>query len=104
MSKKKKLSEHFADASAKYNGPCRFNKKTKALEMCPALAAVIGVHNEDHSRPGFELAPMLQWNTGKSIGPKLVYFVRRAEYVEVEYCQFCGNKVSKPAGSKRAAE
>lgn len=92
--KKRKLFEHFAEAKEKYEGECRIDRKTKALKTCPALAGVLAVHIEDRSRPGFELAPMIEFGTGKSMGPRLVYFVRRAEYIEVEHCPFCGSKVS----------
>lgn len=92
--RKKKLFDHFVEASKEHDGPCVIQKKTKELKPCPALAAVLSVHIEDGRRQGFELAPMFQISTGKSIGTKLVYFARRAEYVEVEHCPFCGNKVS----------
>lgn len=95
MAKKKtKLFDHFAEAARVHDGPCKIDRRTKALKPCPVLAAVLAVHTEDSSRPGFELAPMFQISTGKSLGPRLVYFCRRSEYTEVEHCPFCGVKVS----------
>lgn len=89
--KKRKLFDHFVDAQKEYDSPCNVTGDT--LQMCPTLTAVVGVHNEDGGQPGFEIAPMFQIGTRKSLGSKLVYFARRAEYVEVNYCPFCGKKV-----------
>ena len=89
--KKKRLFDHFADASKEKEGPCQID--AGVLKPCPVLAAVIAVGTEDNSKSGFEYVPMFQMSTGKSTGKSLVYFARRAEYVDVEYCPFCGKKV-----------
>lgn len=87
--KKKTYGEHVTEFLKQYKGACTKTKR------CAFLSAVLAVSKED-KKSGAGIAEGFSFSTkGGYQGVEVVYYARRAQYVVMNHCPFCGGKIGK---------
>jgi hypothetical protein len=86
---KKTYGDHVAEHLKDYKGPCTKTKR------CAFLSAVLAVSKED-KKDGAGITEGFSFSTkGGYQGTEVVYYARRAQYVVMNHCPFCGGKIGK---------
>lgn len=80
----KKLGAMIAELLPKYSGECT------AELRCAFMSAVLEI--EKGRRVGFVDAASFSLSTGKANPPRIVYYTRPSQYIQLRACPFCGGR------------